>query len=60
MKSQKIEVAQAPGQADEEMQLAEILEMKKPEVTGHAAMLEGTAAEVAAKLTAMLADHGLV
>lgn len=59
MKSQKIELSRAPGPAAE-APLAEIVEMRKPEVTGHAEMLDGTAPEVATKLTAILAGHGVV
>jgi electron transfer flavoprotein beta subunit len=58
MKALKIETVPASGSAGAPM--VEILEMKKPVVTGRAEMLEGAPEEIAGKLAKMLADRGLV
>lgn len=57
-KSRRIESLPAPPQL--ESPLVEVLEMMKPEVAGHAEMLEGAVEEIASKVCAILVERSLV
>jgi electron transfer flavoprotein beta subunit len=58
MKSQKIQTV--PASAAAEAALVEVRQMAKPEVTGHAEMMEGTPEEVAGKICEVFAQRGLL
>jgi electron transfer flavoprotein alpha/beta subunit len=58
MKTRKIEEVPAP--AVESAPLVEILQMTKPEATGHAEMLEGSPDEIAKKVYTLLAERSIV
>lgn len=60
MKTVKIEQFDAPQGAVEPLADIEILELAKPEPTGHAEMLEGSPEEVASKLCELLSERGLL
>jgi len=60
MKSHKIESIDAPTVADAGSLLVEITSMKKPEVTGHAQMLDGAPEEISKKLAGIFAERGLL
>jgi electron transfer flavoprotein beta subunit len=57
MKSQQIETVPAPTV---ETTGAEVRQLAKPQVTGHAEMLDGTPEEVAGKICDLLAQRGLL
>jgi len=57
MKSAKIETAAI--EAPEPARALELERMYKPEPTGRARMLEGSPEDVAAKITEVLAEHGV-
>jgi len=59
MKSQTIESVPAPA-PDVGLALTGDVRLEKPEVAGHAEMLEGSGEEVADKLCAILAERGLL
>jgi len=60
MKSSKIDAIAAPDLAAANRSLLEVIEMKKPEVTGHAEMLEGAPEAVSSKLVGILSERGLL
>jgi electron transfer flavoprotein beta subunit len=60
MKTQKIDQAPVPVMADGGMPSIEVLRMAKPEVAGHAEMLEGEPEEVAGRICDLLAGKGLL
>ncbi len=60
MKSHKIQLIDMPTMADGGMPLVEVTRMKKPEVSGHAQMLEGGSEEVSRQLVDILSERGLV
>jgi len=57
-KSRRIESLPAPSQL--EPPLVEVLQMMKPEVAGHAEMLEGPVEKISEKVCEILAERGLV
>jgi len=59
MKSQKIDTVQAPALTGGDLRLVEVLGMNKPQLTGHAEMLEGSPAEVSSRLCEILAGRGV-
>jgi len=60
MKSQRIEAVSAPTMANGGLAPVQVLRMAKPEVVGHAEMLEGPPEEIADKICAILAERGLL
>jgi electron transfer flavoprotein beta subunit len=58
MKTREIEEVRAPDVGTEP--LVEILQMTKPEATGHAEMLEGSPEEIANKVYTLLAERSIV
>lgn len=60
MKSQRIEDVLVPTLADGGLALIQVLGMAKPEMAGHAEMLEGSPEEVAGKVCEILAARGLL
>jgi electron transfer flavoprotein beta subunit len=60
MKSLKIECASVPTLADGGVPVIQVLEMSKPQVGGHAAMLEGAPEQVSGRLSEILAERGLL
>ncbi len=59
MKSQRFEETPAETAANG-MPVVEVVEMRKPEPSSHAVMIEGTPEEAADKLCAILAERGLL
>jgi electron transfer flavoprotein beta subunit len=60
MKTSRIDSAPAPEPAAESAALIEIVSMRKPEMTGHAEMLEGDPEAVAGKICELLGARGLL
>lgn len=60
MKTQKIEQALAPTMVDGGPPVLEVVAMAKPELTGHAEMMEGEPEEVAGRVCETLAARGLL
>jgi electron transfer flavoprotein beta subunit len=60
MKSHKIESVAAATMADGGPPLLEVTRMRKPEVSGHAEMLDGAPEDVAKKLADIFSERGLL
>jgi len=60
MKSQKIESVPAPAMEEVGLSMIQVLEMMKPQVSGHAVMLEGPPEQVSNGLCGILAERGLL
>jgi len=60
MKSQKIESGPAPAMEEVGLSMIQVLEMTKPEVSGHAVMLEGSFQQVSRELCGILVERGLL
>jgi electron transfer flavoprotein beta subunit len=60
MKTQRIEGTGVATMANGGGPLIEVVELAKPEASGHAEMLEGSPEEVAGKLCGILAERGLI
>jgi electron transfer flavoprotein beta subunit len=60
MKTSRIDSIAAPELPATSRSLLEVIEMKKPEATSHAEMLEGTPEAVSGKLVGILSERGLL
>jgi hypothetical protein len=60
MKSQKIESVPVPMLEEVGLSMIQVLEMTKPQVSGHAVMLEGSPQQVSDGLCGILAERGLL
>jgi electron transfer flavoprotein beta subunit len=60
MKTQRIEIAEAPTLADGGAALAEVKSMRKPEEAGRAEMIDGSPEAASSRLCGILAERGLV
>lgn len=60
MKSRQIESVPVPTMADGGRPLVGVLQMARPETTGHAEILEGSPQDVAARICEILAARGLL
>lgn len=60
MKSHKIESVPVPTLEEVGLSMVQVLEMTKPQVSGHAVMLEGSPQQVSDGLCGILAERGLL
>jgi len=60
MKSHKIQTLSVPTMADGGLPLIEVSRMRKPQVSGHAQMLDGAPDEVSKKLAGIFTERGLL
>jgi electron transfer flavoprotein beta subunit len=60
MKSHKIQTIGVPTMADGGLPLVEVTRMRKPEVSGHAEMLDGAPEDISKKLAGIFSERGLI